>query len=263
MGGTDGKGFEFLAVERRGPVGWLLYGRPPRNAWHWEMLSEHLRALTEVSADETVRVIVLASALPRYFSVGADLHLFEDISAARMGEWVDLCHACARLIRDAPKPVLAAIGGTAVGGGLEFTYHADLRFAAADARLGQPEIGIGFIPPCGATVALARLVGRPRALRYLYDGALLDAAAAAAIGLVDEVVEPARLHETVQAYALALAAKPASGLAAIRRTVTEAERLAFDAAMALEREQAMALAGTEGFRSGVARFLRPSGSSSA
>lgn len=257
-GDRDGES-ESLRVERRGPVGWLLYARAPRNAWTWEMLDAHVGTLEALAADETVRVIVLASALPRHFSVGADLAVFDGIDAAGMKEWVARCHRCARLIRAAPKPVLAAINGTAVGGGLEFTYHADLRFAAADARLGQPEIGIGFIPPCGATVALARLIGRPAALRYLYDGALHGAEAAAAMGLVDAVVEPGRLHDAVQDYALALAGKPASGLAAIRRSVSEAEWRSFDDALAVEMEAAARLAETDAFRDGVRAFLARSG----
>ena len=96
-----------------------------------------------------------------------------------------------RLLRGSPKPLLAAINGTAVGGGLEMTLHCDLRFAATDARLGQPEINIGFIPPIATTQALARLIGRPRAIRYLYDGSLVPAAEALDWGLVDELVEPA------------------------------------------------------------------------
>lgn len=252
---TSDGGYATLRVEHDGPVGWLLYAREPRNAWTWEMLEEHRRALEALSADEGVRVIVLASALERYYSVGADLALFDGIGAAGMERWVEGCHACVRSIRDAPKPVLAAIHGTAVGGGLEFTYHADLRFAASDARLGQPEIGIGFIPPCGATAALAGLMGRSAALRYLYDGDLHDAEAAVRLGLVDEVVEPGALHAAVQRYALGLADKPAAGLAAIRRTVSDSQWHSFDEALALERREAARLAQTDAFREGVAAFL--------
>src|SRR5690348_15603805 len=74
-----------------------------------------------------------------------------------------------RKLRHSTKPILAAISGVAVGGGLEMALHCDVRFAARNARLGQPEININFIPPVGATQALVRLVGRPAALRYLYD----------------------------------------------------------------------------------------------
>src|SRR6266545_1426061 len=114
-----------------------------------------------------------------------------------------------REIPAAPKPLLGAIHGTAVGGGLEIVLHCDLRFAAADARLGQPEINIGFIPPVGTTRSLSTLLGRSRALRFLYEGTLVSAEEAREMGLVDFVVPPERLRHEVQAYGAALACKPA------------------------------------------------------
>ena len=121
--------------------------------------------------------------------------------------------------------------------------------------MGQPEININFIPPVGATQALVRLIGRPAALRYLYDGALLDAEQALAIGLVDELVEADDLRPTVQGYALTLAAKPPEALAAIRRSITEGGGLTFDDGLNLERSLAVGLAGTANFDEGVDAFL--------
>jgi enoyl-CoA hydratase len=147
------------------------------------------------------------------------------------------------------------VRGVAVGGGLEMTLHCDVRFAARDARLGQPEININFIPPVGATQALTRLLGRPAAIRFLYDGQLVDAAQAAAIGLVDELVAPDDLEATVQRYAEALAAKPPEALAAIRRTITSGGGTSFDQGLELERSLAIELAGTANFAEGVDAFL--------
>jgi enoyl-CoA hydratase/carnithine racemase len=102
-------------------------------------------------------------------------------------------------MRKSHKPLLASIRGVATGGGLEMVLHCDVRFAANDARLGQPEINIGFIPPVGATQALARLLGRSRALRYLYEGASVAAEEAFKMGLVDVIRPPERLHKEFQA----------------------------------------------------------------
>ena len=137
-----------------------------------------------------------------------------------MRDWATRCHQIVRLLRGSAKPLLAAINGTAVGGGLEMTLHCDLRFAAANARLGQPEIRIGFIPPIATTQALAHLIGRPRAIRYLYEGRMVPAEEARSWGLVDELVAPDELRARVQAYGEELAAKSPAALAAIRRTVT-------------------------------------------
>lgn len=247
-----------IKVERDGEVAWVFYNAPPRNAWDWDMLEAHRDVLQQLSEDESCRVIVLASAIPGYYSVGADLTLFDGISSAGMARWVGLCHATAHILLEAPKPVLAAINGVAVGGGLEFTYHADIRFAASDARLGQPEISIGFIPPCGATVALSKLLGRGKAMRFLYDGALLSSDDALELGLVDELVEPDRLHGHVQAYAAKLAEKPANGLAAIRHTINTAQWSSFEEAMAAEKAEAIRLSQTAAFKAGVEAFLKKS-----
>jgi enoyl-CoA hydratase/carnithine racemase len=130
-----------------------------------------------------------------------------------------------------------------------------VRFAASDARLGQPEINIGFIPPVGATQALARLLGRPRALRFLYEGTLVSADEAQAMGLVDIVVAPQDLRRTVQDYAEALARRPARALAAIRRCITAGIDLPFEDGLAIERAEAEALGGTADFREGLDAFL--------
>lgn len=159
--------FQFLSLSVVDGIGWLAFNRPPVNAFHWEMVAEPSPAFDAPHADPDVRVIVLATALPRYFSTGANLNVFASITPEKMREWVTLCHGLVRRMRGSDKPLLAAIEGTAVGGGLEMTLHCDLRFAAEDARLGQPEIAIGMIPPVGATQALARLIGRPAAIRYL------------------------------------------------------------------------------------------------
>jgi len=236
-------------------VGWLEFNRPPVNAFTRAMVDETHDTIAAALANTEVRVLVLASAVPRYFSAGADLHAFKGIGQDGMRGWAMRSHEIVRLLRGSPKPLLAAINGTAVGGGLEMTLHCDLRFAASDARFGQPEINIGFIPPIGTTQALARLIGRPRAIRYLYEGRLVPAAEALAWGLVDELVAPEDLRGRVQAYGEALAAKSPVALAAIRRTVTLGGGMTFDEGLAYELESVVELAGTPDFAEGVDAFL--------
>ena len=244
-----------VAVETVNGVGWLRFDRPPVNAFTQAMVAAVRGWLSDLMTDPKVRVIVLASTNPKYFSAGADLQEFVDIGEEGMRHWGSNCHEIARLLRRSPKPLLAAINSTAVGGGLEMTLHCDLRFAGQGARLGQPEIKIAFIPPIATTQALVRLIGRPRTIRYLYDGRLHEAPVALEMGLVDEVVPDEALAGHVQAYAEELAAKPADALAAIRRTVTLGGGMSFEDGLALELETVAKLAGTEDFAEGVAAFL--------
>jgi enoyl-CoA hydratase/carnithine racemase len=247
--------FENIRFSIVSRVAWLEFNRAPINAFHSAMVHEVRDAIGLALSDPGVRVLVLGSALDRYFSAGADLHAFKGMKAPEMRRWTATCHDIARLLRNSSKPLLAAIHGTAVGGGLEMTLHCDLRFAASDARLGQPEIRIGFIPPIATTQALARLIGRSRAIRYLYEGKLVAASEALSWGLVDEIHEPSNLKQRVQSYAEELAAKPAAALAAIRRTVTLGGGMSFEDGMKLELETAAALAETSDFAEGVDAFL--------
>lgn len=245
--------FVRFGVERH--VGWLQFDRPPVNAFSREMVDETHDCIAAALAAPEVRVLVLASAVDRYFSAGADINVFKGMTGQGARDWATRCHDIVRLLRGSAKPLLAAINGTAVGGGLEMTLHCDVRFASADARLGQPEVKIGFIPPIATTQALARLIGRSRAVRYLYDGNLVIAAEALQWGLVDELVAPELLRGRVQAYGEELAAKSPAALAAIRRTVTLGGGRSFEEGMAYELEAVAALADTPDFAEGVDAFL--------
>jgi enoyl-CoA hydratase/carnithine racemase len=246
-------GFLKTTVEER--VAWIEYNRPPLNAIDWKLLGEIPAALDAFLDDPSVRVVVFASSLEKYFSTGADLRVLQAMGPEDMRKWVESCHSIVRKMREARKPLLGAIHGTAVGGGLEMVLHCDVRFAASSAKLGQPEINIAFIPPVGTTQSLPRLLGRPRALRYLYEGTLVPAEEALSMGLVDFVVPAERLREEVQAYGVSLARKSAEALAAIRRTITAGLEMSWDDALSLELEAAVHLAGTSDFSEGLSAFL--------
>lgn len=236
-------------------VGWLRFARPPVNAFTWEMLGETRAAFDDLHADPSVRVIVLGSAIPTHTSAGADLTVFRDASPDDMRRWVDDCHALARVMRGSDKPILAAIKGVAVGGGLEICLHADMRFACQNARLGQPEVNIAFIPPVAGTQALVRLVGRSAAFRMLYTGEVMTAAKALDINLVDEISAPGAVDHDVQAFAAALAKRPANALKSIRRCLVGGGALDFESGMAVEAAEAARLSDHPNFREGIDAFL--------
>jgi len=247
--------YQYLKVRTKDRVGWIEYNRPPINAFNWEMLHEVPAALEALLKNPDVRVIVFASAIEKYFSTGAEIRVFDRISIKGIEEWISICHTLVSRMRQAPKPLLAAVRGIAAGGGFEMVLHCDIRFAAADARLGHPEINVALIPSAGGTQALVRLLGRPGALRFLYEGNLVSAEEARAMGLVDLIFSPDRIHQEVQAYASALAQKPAGALAAIRHTITEGETMSFDEGLKIEFESAIKLADTKDYSEGISDFL--------
>lgn len=247
--------YQYVDLDVRGPVGWYRFNRSPRNSVDWDMLYELIPAFDELVERADVKVIVIASALDDYFNTGADVSSFRGVTGERMRDWVTETQKLARTIRASPKPILAAINGVAVGGGLEMALHADLRFVAAAARLGQPEINIGFIPPVGGTQGLVRLVGRSHAFRMLYGGDLMDAETARAIGLADFIVAPGELQGEVQSYGETLAGKPANVLTAIRRCLIDGGGRSFDEGLDIEKDQAFALVDHENFQEGVSAFL--------
>lgn len=247
--------FADLKISVTNHVGWLEYDKPPINAFGLETMPEIVAGIASLVANPEARVIVIASALEKYFSVGADLNIFDGITREEMAINVDNNHRIVDILRESPKPVLAAIHGTAVGGGLEITLHCDLRFAASDARFSQPEIKIAFIPPIATTQALVRLLGRPRAIRYLYEGGFVSATEALEMGLVDFLHPPETLRAEVQSYAEALAQKPPEALEAIRKTITAGMELPFREAMQLEKDWVLRLTETRNFQEGVSAFL--------
>lgn len=244
-----------IVTEVTSGVAWLRFDRPRVNAFDRQMLNEAELAFDSLLASPEARVIVLGSTNPKYFSAGADLETFRDISSDGMREWITVCHRLAAKIRTGPKPVLACLHGIAVGGGLEMALHADRRFASHDVQLGQPEINIGFVPPVAGTQALVRLVGRSAAYKMLYTGELLDAEAALDMGVVDEIHELCKVETAVQEFGEMIASKPANALAAIRQCVASGGDTTMTQGMEIEQREANALAEHPNFREGIEAFL--------
>jgi len=163
--------------------------------------------------------------------------------------------AALSLVAGIGKPVVAAITGYALGGGLELALAADFRVAGAGARLGQPEIQLGIIPGAGGTQRLSRLVGPARAKDIVFTGRMVDAAEAHAIGLVDQVAP----DDSVYAAALDLVRRYATGPALALRAAKQAidQGLGVDLATGLEIERVhfAALFGTQDQRTGMRSFI--------
>lgn len=196
-----------IRLERAGRVAHLVVDRVGKlNALTLAMLAELDAHCAALERDEAIRAVVLRSASPRAFCAGADVHEWSALGAEGMWRtWIAQGHRVFARLAALPMPTVAAVGGMAYGGGLELALCCDLRIASPAARFALPEVKIGIVPGWGGTARLAALVGAPRAKQMALTGTPVDAATAAAWGLVNEVADDA------DARAVALADEIAAG----------------------------------------------------
>lgn len=248
--------FETLLLAYDGPVATITLNRPQvLNALNYQVFTELERAITILTADPTIRAILLTGAGEKAFAAGADIKELantDDVSGERLalrGQGI-----LAQMER-CGKPVIACINGFALGGGCELALACTFRIASETARLGQPEVKLGLIPGYGGTQRLPRLVGPSAALRLILTADIIPAAEALRIGLVDEVVPPAALLETARALALRISAQAPLAVAASIEAVRQGADLPLDEALALEARIFGRLSITADKKEGVAAFL--------
>jgi len=208
-------------------VATILLNRPERkNAFTLEMTDEWAAALRRAEADPQVRAVVVTGAGDA-FCAGVDLDVFNGRERTPLADKEFLTrrvHQVALAAEDLTKPYLAAIGGVAVGAGLDMALMCDLRFAAESARLSEGYINVGLVPGDGGCYYLPRIVGTATALRLLWTGEFVDAPEALRIGLVSGVYPDSELLGAVCGFAAKLAAKPPVAVQLIKRAVREGAR---------------------------------------
>jgi enoyl-CoA hydratase/carnithine racemase len=205
-----------VLMERRGPVALLTLNRPPVNALNRALLDAVLHAVEGCARDHDVRAVVLTGGR-RAFSAGADVHEVVSLADAGAREWIEHGQRVLNEIASINRPVVAAIEGFCLGGGLELALACHVRIAGRGAELGLPEIKLGIIPGFGGTQRLPRLVGSGTALELMLTGDALGADRALAIGLVSRVVESGTVVEAGLALASKIASRSATAAAAILR----------------------------------------------
>lgn len=225
-----------VEVERRGAIGWIVLNRPDQiNAINDDIRRGVPTALAELDADPSVRVIVIRGAGARGFCAGADI---KERRAAESSVQVRRRMQKSRWIEAldrTEKPVIAAIHGYCMGGGMELALACDLRFAAPDAVFALPETGLGLIPGGGGTQRLGSVVGPGRALDLLLTGDRMDAPQALTIGLVTRVAGSAdALDDEVTALAERIAGKPPTATLFVKQAARAATHLDLRSGLDLE-----------------------------
>jgi len=219
--------YRFLRLVDGGAVARLTLTRPPLNVLTTEMMEELGEAFAWAAAQPLLKVLLLA-AEGKVFSAGVDI---EDQRGDRTKPILEAFHGLFRLLRALDCVTVAALQGPALGGGAELATFCDLVVASEAATVGQPEIKVGVFPPV-AMAHYPRRVGPHRALQLVLSGRVIEAAEALRIGLVDRVVPPDRLVETVEAEIERFTSHSAAVLRLSKRALRESLDLPFDEALA-------------------------------
>ena len=244
-----------VSRERDG-VALIHLNRPPANSYDRAFLDDLNAAVDEVRWDADLRGAVMVSDLaPRFFSAGADIANFRASTQQQRVMTVLHAHEILLKIEHTPKVFVAAIGGHALGGGLEIALACDLRFAASgEYRLGVPEVTLGLLPGNGGTQRLTRLIGRTKALDMMLTGQPVSPPEAHALGLVDRLFEPDQLVEDSVAYLARLAHGASTAVGSIKVAAKIGADLPLEGALALEREAVWRLFMSEDAAEGLAAF---------
>jgi enoyl-CoA hydratase len=247
-----------LQLERESDgIAVVMVNRPDKlNALNAATVRQLDEVLREVRADDAVRAVILTGSGDKAFVAGADIG-----ELAKMGpiDGVQVSRAgqdTFRLLERMPKPVIAAVNGFALGGGLELALACHVRIASSRAKFGLPEVRLGIIPGYGGTVRLPRLVGRGRALELILTGEMIDAAEALRIGLINRVEEPEALLDAARGMARKMIANGPIAIALALEAVDRGMSTTIDDAQVLESRLFGLLASTEDMREGMEAFLQ-------
>lgn len=248
-----------LLYEVRERVAIITLNRPERmNTLGGTMKQDLAHAFFGLARnDEQVRAVLITGQGDKAFCAGADIkeRANEVVSGPEHFVQQKATHDLLRNIEEFEKPVIAAINGVALGGGLEIAMCCDLRIAASHARFALPEIKLGVIPAAGGTQRLPRLIGEARAKEMMFMADLIDAATAERYGLVSRVVEPADLMPTALAWAQRIARHPPLAVLFAKRAINRGMQTDLDSGLEYERYASAMVVDSEDRIEGMRAFV--------
>jgi enoyl-CoA hydratase/carnithine racemase len=238
-----------------GAVGTITLNHPKANSYDLTFMEELDQAIESMGGNDAIKVVVLRSGLDKFFSAGADIKAFQGNTTKANMKMIRFAHQTLRKMGHSPKVFIAAIGGHALGGGLEMALACDLRFAAdGDYRVGLPEVTLGLLPGNGGTQRLPRLIGRAAALDLMITGEPVGPRRAHELGIVDRLFPEATFAEETMKYARRLASGATLAVAKIKQAVYEGLELPLSDALKLERELIEPLFDSDDSREGFTAF---------
>jgi enoyl-CoA hydratase len=249
--------YQTLLLERDGATAIVTINRPKAlNALNATVLSELDSAFDELERDPSVRAVIITGSGDKAFVAGADIGELSALPSAEAAtEKARAGHIVTRKIEQSRLPVIMAINGFALGGGLELAMAGDIRIAASTAKVGQPEVNLGIIGGFGGTQRLPRLVGQGMASYLLLTGEMIGADEAKQANLIEKVVPPDQLMTEAKRVAAVIASKAPLAIAATKTAIHKGLELDLHAALELEASSFGRIAVTNDAREGTKAFL--------
>jgi len=248
--------YNTLLYEKEDGIGIITINRPKEfNALNSEVMAELTALLTDIEGDNEVGVIIITGSGDKAFIAGADVKEMSPKTSITIREFHTANRLLLEKLEKLPKPVIAAINGFALGGGCELAMSCDLRIAAENARLGQPEINLGIIPGAGGTQRLTRLVGMARAKELIYTGDFIDAKTALSIGLVNKVVPQNDLMSEAKTLAQKLLTKSSVALSLAKSAINGGWQTTLSSGLDLEMQCFALCFATEDQKEGMSAFI--------
>ncbi len=246
-----------VLLKKNKGIACLTLNRPDAlNTINGEMLNLLGHLLDSLKTDNSVRAVIITGAGDRAFSAGADIGFFSAATPAEVRSRAQLAVETFSVIENLGKPVIAAINGYALGGGLELAEACTLRIAVKSAKLGHPEVRIGAVAGWGGTTRLPRLIGRGRAAELLLTGRMISAEDAFNIGLLNRVVDQAALMKEAEAFMQEILEQAPLAVKMTWEAMHRGLNMSLDESAALGADCFGLIAGTEDFREGTAAFVK-------
>lgn len=245
--------YQFILVERDERVGIVTLNRPKElNALSTGVIAEVASALSAFDRDESIRCMIITGAGDKAFAAGADI---KEMAGKTPIEMMQGGFEAWQTLRHLHKPLIAAVGGYALGGGCELAMHCDLIVASENARFGQPEINLGIIPGAGGTQRLARTLGKFLTMEMVLTGKQFTAQEMAAHGLVNRVVPRGEHLNEALKLGKELASKAPIALRLAKEAVQAAFETSLSEGLEIERKNFFLLFASEDMREGMQAFI--------
>jgi len=228
--------FKTIILEKKDQLATITFNRPEAmNASNAQSIADMAAAVANIEADDNILATIVTGGT-EVFAAGGDIKYFSEAGHLEMESFIAKCHAINDTIAASPKPFIAAIGGMALGGGMEIALACDIRIAADNAIFGMPEINIGIIPGAGGTQRLPRVVGSGWARHLILTGEMINAETALSIGLVTKLVPKDELLGATEKLAKSLSRKSPMGIRSAIKCINMSETSDMPTGLAYEQK---------------------------